>query len=112
MVPMAPSSTRMRSAARLRSVFSLADWISINLRSLRLGMGVRFPALLFVGPQPQQVADRVNQVGAVHRVEVEISYTVVNQIEHLLGGDRGGDQLAGRRIVIEAIEAARQPIGH
>ena len=50
MVPMAPSSTMMRSAARLRSVFSLADWISINLRPLGLDMGMRFPALLFAGP--------------------------------------------------------------
>src|SRR5580658_8162412 len=112
MVPMAPSSTRMRSAARPRSVCSLWDWIAMRLRSLRLGWGARFGAPPVAGTQPQQMADRIGQVGAVHRVEVEIGHTMINQIEHLLGGDRGGDQLARCRIVVEAVEAMRQPIGY
>ena len=61
------------------------------------------------GRRPEQVADRVDQVGAVHGVEVEIGDAVIDQIEHLLGGDRGGDQFAGRRIVLEAVEALGQP---
>ena len=31
---------------------------------------------------------------------------------HLLGGDRGGNQMRRRRIVLEAFEAARQPCRH
>src|SRR5208282_4420001 len=97
MVPMAPSSTRMRSAARRRSVASLVDSITdaaIGLRSLGLGVRTRAGAVLFAGPQSQQVADRVDEVGAVHGVEVEVGDAVVYQIEHLLGVDAGGDQLA------------------
>ena len=55
--------------------------------------------------QAEQMADRVDQIGAVHGVEVKIGDAVIDEIEHLLGGDRGGDQLARRRIVVEAVEA-------
>ena len=36
-------------------------------------------------PQPEQMADGVNQIGAVHGVEVEIGDAAVDEIEHLLG---------------------------
>src|SRR5581483_1237525 len=62
--------------------------------------------------QAQQMADRVDEVGAVHRVEMEIGDAAVDQIEHLLGRNRRGDQLARRRIVIEAVETLRKPRGH
>ena len=65
-----------------------------------------------LGPQPEQMAHGVDQVGAVHGVEVEIGDAAVDQIEHLLGGDRGGDQLAGGGIVVETVEALGQPIRH
>ena len=65
-----------------------------------------------VRPQPKQMADRIDQVGAVHGVEVEIGDAVIDQIEHLFGGDRGSDQLARRRIVVEAVEAIGEPGGH
>ena len=63
-------------------------------------------------PQPEQMADRVNQIGAVHGVEVEIGDAAVDEIEHLFGGNRGGNELAGGRVVIEAVEAVGQPIRH
>ena len=59
----------------------------------------------------EQAADRVDEVGAVHRVEVEVGHTGVGQPEDLLGGNVGGDQLAGVRIVLEPGEAGRQPAG-
>jgi hypothetical protein len=35
---------------------------------------------------------------------------VINEVDDLLGRDRGGDQLAGRRIVIEPLEPFREPV--
>ena len=35
------------------------------------------------------MADRVDEIGAVHGVEMEIADAAVDQIEHLLGSDRG-----------------------
>ena len=32
---------------------------------------------------------RVDQIGAVHGVEMEVGDAALNQIEHLLGSDRG-----------------------
>ena len=55
------------------------------------------------------MAHRVNQVGAVHGVEVEIGHAAINQIDHLLGGNGGGDQLAGGGIVLEPFEPLGQP---
>ena len=40
-------------------------------------------------PQAQQMADGEDEVGAVHRIEMEGGHPAVDQIEHLLGGDRG-----------------------
>ena len=57
----------------------------------------------------EQAADRVDELGPVHRVEVQVGHAGVDQAEHLLGGDVGGDQLAGVRIVLEPGEAGRQP---
>jgi hypothetical protein len=54
------------------------------------------------------MADGVNQIGAIHGVEVEIGDAAVDEIEHLFGGDGGGDELAGGRVVIKAVEAANQ----
>ena len=59
-----------------------------------------------------RMADRVDQVGAVHGVEVELGDAAVDQVDHLLGGDRGGDQLARGRIVIEPVEALGEPGRH
>src|SRR5215475_4603309 len=45
--------------------------------------------------EPEQMAHGVDQVGAVHSVEVEVGDAAIDEVEHLLGGDRGGDELAG-----------------
>src|SRR6478752_7525311 len=108
---MAPSSTRMRSAARRRSVVSAAVFIAktsshflpCRKRKRSAGRNVRANA--------EQVADREHEIGAVHCVEVEIGDAVIDEVQHLLGGDRGGDELARGRIVVEAVEALGEPGG-
>src|SRR5580704_14478667 len=95
MVPMAPSSTRMRSAASRRSVVSVGDFFdtdaTMDLRALLFCSGAGADAGGAARPQPEQMADRVDEVGAVHGVEVKAGDTVIHQVEHLLGGNRGGD---------------------
>src|SRR5215471_14849526 len=98
MVPMAPSSTKMRSAASSRSLVSFADIVA-DLE-LAIGLGV-LPLMrverqsLPAWAQPEQMANRVDQIGAVHGVEMKIGDAAIDQIKHLLGGNRGRDQLAG-----------------
>ena len=58
------------------------------------------------------MADGVDEIGAVERVEVELADALVDQLHDLLGGDRRRNQLRGLRVVVEAVEAARQPGGH
>ena len=36
---------------------------------------------------------------------MEVGDAAIDEVEHLLGGDRGGDQLARRRVVVEPLEA-------
>src|SRR5271169_4451569 len=109
---MAPSSTRMRSAARRRSVVSAAGVIaetsshSLPCRKRKRSAGCDVRA------NTEQVADREHEIGAVHSVEVEIGDAVIDEVEHLFGGDRGGDELARRRIVVEAFEALGEPGRH
>src|ERR1700719_40197 len=110
MVPMAPSSTRMRSAASRRSVVSVGER-STDIAALGLAFIVRTPPpppplpsgereraaillrldcpFLFIGTQAEQVADCVDEIGAVHGVEVKVGDAVIDQVEHLFGGDRG-----------------------
>src|SRR5215471_10103843 len=111
MVPMAPSSTRIRSAAKRRSAFSALD-IAAGLRTATaryqfpLPNGEREDRL---GPHPEQVANRIDQVGAVHGVKMKIGDAVVDEIENLLGSDRGGNQFAGRWIVFDTVETLGEP---
>ena len=64
------------------------------------------------GPQADHVADGEDEVGAVHRVEVEVADAALDQVQHLLGGHRGGDQRVRLRIVVEPVEALGQPGRH
>src|SRR5262249_5998333 len=74
--------------------------------------GKRERSGLVAWPQAEQMTHRVNQVGAVHGVEVEIGDAAIDEIEHLLGSDRGGDELARGGILVEALEPLGQPVGH
>src|SRR6266581_2544828 len=103
MVPMAPSSTRMRSrAAAIRAV-------RFGETGKVIGSG---GFLCAIGTDAQQMADGEHEVGAVHGVEVKGIDAVFCQFLHLAGRDGRRDQLAGFRIVVEALEFFREPIGH
>src|SRR5664280_1063994 len=100
MVPIAPSSTRMRSLIASTTASRTLGGDAVT--SIDSGSGCLFHRR----PQAQQVADRIDKVGAVHGVKMEIGDAAIDQIEHLLGGDGGGDQLARCRIGVEAVEAS------
>src|SRR5580692_507536 len=93
MVPMASSSTRMRSAASRRSVVSVGDFFdagaAMDLRALLFRSNASAGAVCGARPQPEQVADRVDEIGAVHGVEMKVGHAMIDQVEHLLGGNRG-----------------------
>src|SRR6516165_644593 len=112
MVPIAPSSTRMRSAANRRSAASALDMARLLRTYTALLLRRRLRVLVdnLVRPQAKQVADRVNEIGTVHCIEMKFGDSVINEVDDLLGRDRGGDQLAGRRIVIEPLEPFREPV--
>src|SRR5947199_3380990 len=103
MVPMAPSSTRMRSRASASSAVRFGETGKVigSCGFLRA-----------IGANAEQMADREHQVGAVHGVEVEGVDALLGEFLHLAGGNGGGDQLAGVRIVIEPVELFRQPRRH
>src|SRR5262249_4007468 len=69
-------------------------------------------ARLVAWTQAEQMTHGVDQVGAVHGVEVEIGDAAIDEIEHLLGGDRGGDELAGGGVLLETLEPMGQPVRH
>src|SRR5579883_3458177 len=122
-VPMAPSSTRMRSAAARRSAASAFD-IGAGL-GIGLGAGLFIASRVFfdclvggrgraamIRAQPQQMADRVDQIGAVHGVKMEIGYAVIDEIDHLFGGNGCGNELAGGRIIVQSVETVGEPRRH
>src|ERR1700754_1065310 len=103
MVPMAPSSTRMRSrAAASKAVRFGETWTVIGSSGF----------LCALRADAQQMADREHEVRAVHGVEVEGFDAVLGQFLHLSGGDGCRHQLAGLGFVVEAFEFARQPVRH
>src|ERR1700674_4143698 len=101
MVPMAPSSTRMRSRARAR-------------RAVRLGeMDTLIGSCGFLGApgaNTEQMADGEHDVRAVHGVEMKGVDAMLGEFLHLARRDRRGHQLAGVGIVVEAIEFFREPV--
>src|SRR5882672_10603898 len=103
MVPMAPSSTRMRSrAAASRAVrFGEIDTV-IESGSF----------LCAIGANAQQMADGEHEVRAVHGVEVEGIDAVLGEFLDLAGGDGSCHQLAGLGIFVEAFELLCQPVRH
>src|SRR3954453_3356381 len=103
MVPMAPSSTRMRSRASASSAVRLGETGTVigSCGFLRA-----------IGANAEQMADREHQVGAVHGVEMEGVDAVLGEFLHLAGGNGRCDQLAGVRILIEAVEFFGKPVRH
>src|SRR6266850_6915125 len=103
MVPMAPSSTRMRSRAAASSAVRFSETGTV------IGSG---GFLCAMGANAQQMADREHEVRAVHGVEVKGIDTVFCQFLHLAGSDGRGHQLSRFGVVVEAFELLCQPIGH
>src|ERR1700736_6877246 len=103
MVPMAPSSTRMRSRAAASRAVRFGDTGTF------IGSGSFLCALR---ADAQQMADREHEVRAVHGVEVKGIDAVLGEFLHLAGGNGGRHQLAGLGIVVEAFELVRQPRRH
>ena len=98
MVPMAPSSTRMRSRAAASRAVRCSETGTV------IGSGGFLCALR---ADAEQVADREHEVRAVHGVEMKGVDAVLGELLHLAGRDRGGHQLAGVGIVVEAFEFLR-----
>src|ERR1700749_2194108 len=95
MVPMAPSSTRMRSRAAASRAVRLAEIGTV------IGSGGFLCAL---GTDAEQMADGEHEVGAVHGVEMKGIDAVLGEFLHQTGRARGRHQLAGFGIVVEAVE--------
>src|ERR1700687_5221240 len=103
MVPMAPSSTRMRSRAAASIAVRFGEtWAVIGSSGF----------LCALRADAQQMADREHEVRAVHGVEVKGIDAVFCQFLHLAGGDGGGHQLAGGGVIIEALEFLRVAVRH
>src|SRR5579859_1120336 len=106
MVPMAPSSTRMRSRAAAISAVRLGETdTDIRRPSLSSFLGA-------VRTDAEQVADREHEIGAVHGVEMEGVDAMLGELLHLAGRDGGGDQLPCLAVVVEAFEFFRKPARH
>src|SRR5258708_27845385 len=103
MVPMAPSSTRIRWRARASRAVRLGETGTV------MGSGC-FPRA--VRTNAEQMADREHEVGAVHGVEVEGVDAVLGELLDLAGRDRCRNQLAGFRIAVPAFEFLGEPVGH
>src|SRR5688572_17059031 len=99
MVPMAPSSTTMRSANNSQSICTL---LIGGLASRVLGS---------IGPHAERMADGVSEFRAVQRVEMELVDAMALQGVHLLDGHRGGNELARLGVVFQPVETMLQPRG-
>src|SRR5882757_4489386 len=103
MVPMAPSSTRMRSRAAASRAVRFSETGTV------IGSGGFLRA---IGANAQQMADGEHEVRAVHGVKMKGIDAVLGELLHLAGGHGGGHQLAGLGVVIEAFEFLREPVRH
>src|SRR6267378_3088759 len=103
MVPMAPSSTRMRSRAAASRAVRFSETGTV------IGSG---GFLCAIGANAQQMADREHEVRAVHGVEVKGIDAVFCQFLHLACSDGRGHQLARFGVVVEAFKFFRQPTRH
>src|ERR1700722_11193014 len=103
MVPMAPSSIRMRSRAAAIRAVRLGETATL------IGSG---GFLCAMRPQAEQMADGEHEVGAVPGGEMKGTDAVLGEFLHLAGRDGGRHQLAGFGIVVEAVEFFGEPVRH
>src|SRR4051794_28189272 len=103
MVPMAPSSTKMRSWAAASRAVRFSETGTV------IGSG---GLLCATGANAQQMADREYEIRAVHGVEVKSIAAVFCQFLPLAGSARRRHQLAGLGVVVEAFEFFRKPVRH
>src|ERR1700716_1118148 len=101
MVPMAPSSTRMRSRAAASRAVRFGE-AGEAIGSVRL--------LYALGANAEQMADREHEVRAVHRIEMKGIDAVFGELLHLSRRDRCGHQLSGLGVIVEAVELLGEPI--
>src|SRR5688572_10965970 len=101
MVPMAPSSTRMRSRAAASKAVRFGEIGAV------IGSG---GFLCAIGTDAQQMADREHEIRAVHGVEMKGIDAVLGELLHLAGRNGGGNQLAGLGVVVEPFEFVGQPV--
>src|SRR6185436_17793276 len=83
MVPMAPSSTRMRSRAAASRAVRFGDILDEILAVIGSSGFLRA-----TGTNPQQMAHREHEVRAVHGVEVKGIDAVLGELLHLAGRNR------------------------
>src|SRR5260221_2344749 len=103
MVPMAPSSTRMRSRAAASRAVRFGD-TGTFIGSSGFLCALRADA--------EQMADGEHEVRAVHGVEVKGIDAVFCELLHLTGSDGRRHQFSCLGIVVEAVGLFRQPVPH
>src|SRR5258708_6043242 len=103
MVPMAPSSTRMRSRAAASRAVRFGDTGTV------IGSSGFLCALR---ADTEQMADGEHEVRAVHGVEVKGIDAVFCELLHLTGSDDRRHQFSCLSFVVEAVELFRQPVRH
>src|SRR4051794_40332692 len=106
-VPMAPSSTRMRSRAAASRAVRFGETLDEILAVIGSG-----GFLCAIGTNSQEMADRKHEVRAVHGVEVKGIDAVLGELLPLARRDGGGDQLARLGVVVEAFELVGEPAWH
>ena len=55
------------------------------------------------------MADRIGKLGAIQRVEVKLAHAARIELAAQLGGDGGGDELAGGGEIVEPLEQSVHP---
>src|SRR5262245_28737236 len=58
------------------------------------------------------MTDGVDEIGPVQRVEVKIVDALVDEAEHLFGGDGGGNEIARLLVVLQSYESMAEPVRH
>src|SRR5438876_11546239 len=103
MVPMAPSSTRMRSRAAASNAVRFGETGTV------IGSG---SFLCAIGADAQQMADREHEVRAVHGVEMKSIDAMLGEFLHLARRNRCGHQFPRLGVVVEPFELVGQPGRH